>query len=148
MKSRRSKTKTVLKTLELSNSHLVNIQKKNWSIVLNRVKVKCQCQGIFSRQTMGYLELQAPNMVGNHPPFLPFSFFDFCLSQHPPNQSSQRHSLQRLPVDPPCSLFQKPQVFTKGKLEARHKQQFHGASKLLILHKISFFNISNKICSK
>ena len=53
-KSRRSKTKTVLKSvhfqkiLELSNSHLVNIHFFFfWSIVLKRVKVKWQCRVFF-----------------------------------------------------------------------------------------------------
>ena len=61
------KTKTVLKRkdflkiLELSNSHLVNKQKKKkWSVVLKCVKVISQWQGLFLKIDHGFFRVIGP----------------------------------------------------------------------------------------
>ena len=82
-KSRRSKTKTVLKSvhfqkiLELSNSHLVNIQYffSFLSIVLKCVKVKCQCSLFFFQDRPWVLRVIGLKLAGKLRPIFEFFYF-------------------------------------------------------------------------
>ena len=82
--------------------------------VLKSVHFQKILEPFFSRQTMGYLELQAPNMVGNHPPFLPFSFLDFCLLQHGRRTTSK--TMNSRPYQGARGLMLLPQVIAPSTL--------------------------------